>query len=44
VVDLAVAEGAERITMMLPTVEWLVAAARRAGCELWELVLFERAL
>ncbi len=43
-VDLAVAEGAERVQIKIPAVDWLTAAARRAGCELWEMVLYERSL
>jgi GNAT superfamily N-acetyltransferase len=43
-VDLAVAEGAERIRIKIPDVAWLTAAARRAGCDLWRMVLYERSL
>jgi GNAT superfamily N-acetyltransferase len=43
-VDLAVNEGTERIALMLPEVPWLSAAARRSGCELHPMTLFERAL
>jgi GNAT superfamily N-acetyltransferase len=41
-VDLAVNEGAERIEIKLPAVDWLTSAVRRAGCELWHLILYER--
>jgi hypothetical protein len=44
VVDLAVAEGAERVEIKIPAVDWLTAAARRAGCDLWRMVLYERSL
>jgi GNAT superfamily N-acetyltransferase len=43
-VDLAVAEGAERIQIKIPAVDWLTAAARRAGCDTWNMVLYERSL
>ena len=42
--DLALNQGADQIQMMLPSVDWLTTAARRAGCELHPLTLFERAL
>lgn len=44
VVDLAAAEGAERVQIKIPAVDWLTAAARRAGCDLWNMVLHERSL
>ncbi len=43
-VDLAVSEGAERVQIKVPTVDWLNAATRRAGCDLWRMELFERSL
>jgi GNAT superfamily N-acetyltransferase len=41
-VDLAINEGADRIEMKIPDVDWLTSAARRAGCELWRLILYTR--
>lgn len=41
-VDLAVAEGAERIELKLPDVAWLTTAARRAGCDLWRFILLAK--
>jgi len=41
-VDLAVNEGAERIEIKLPAIDWLTSAVRHAGCELWNLILYER--
>ena len=43
-VDLASAEGAEHLSIKLPAVDWLSQAARRAGCQLDELAVYEKAL
>ena len=44
VVDLAVAEGADRLLAMLPAVPWLTQAARRAGCDVNPLSVYEKPL
>ena len=41
-VDLAVAEGADRVELKLPGVDWLTTAARSAGCELWSMIMYEK--
>jgi hypothetical protein len=41
-VDLAVAQGAERSQVMLPGVSWLTNAARRAGYDLHPGTIYER--
>ena len=42
VIDLAVNLGADDVRLMLPAVDWLKSAARRAGCDLMPLTLFQR--
>ena len=39
-IDLAVTMGADRVQLMLPSVNWLTAAARRAGCELEPMTIY----
>jgi len=43
-VDLASAEGADRLLAMLPAVPWLTQAARRAGCDVEPLSVYEMPL
>lgn len=43
-VDLAMKRDAERLTAKLPAVRWLTTAARRAGCEVHGLVVYEKPL
>ena len=43
-VDLAATEGAVHLKVMLPAVDWLTQAARRAGCTLDGLDVYERPL
>jgi hypothetical protein len=43
-VDLAMKRDAERLTAKLPAVRWLTTAARRAGCEVHGLVIYEKPL
>jgi hypothetical protein len=43
-VDLATASGAERIALWTPDVDWMSAAARRAGFELSGMTVFAAAV
>jgi len=43
-VDLATAAGAERIALWIPDVDWMSAAARRAGFELSGMTVFAGAV
>jgi GNAT superfamily N-acetyltransferase len=42
--DLAAAEGADRLLAMLPGVPWLTQAARRAGCDVEPISVYEMPL
>jgi ribosomal protein S18 acetylase RimI-like enzyme len=44
IVDLAAAEGADRLLAMLPALPWLTRAVRRAGCDVEPLSVYEKAL
>ena len=43
-VDLATAAGAERIALWVPDIDWMSAAARRAGFELSGMTVFAGAV
>jgi GNAT superfamily N-acetyltransferase len=43
-VDLAAAEGAERLLAMLPAAPWLTQAARRAGCDVSGITVYDMPL
>jgi hypothetical protein len=43
-VDLAAAEGADRLLAMLPAVPWLTQAMRKAGCDVERINVYEMPL
>jgi GNAT superfamily N-acetyltransferase len=43
-VDLAAAEGADRLLAMLPAVPWLTQAVRKAGCDVERISIYEMPL
>lgn len=44
IVDLALNQGAEALGINVPAVTWLTTAARRAGCDLHPMIVYEKPL